>query len=345
MSRRRFTPPWVGAAVTLTLVAIVAFGLVRGGGTGDDRVHSITQRLRCPVCQAESVADSPSTTARAMARVVEQQVRAGRTDQQILGFFRQRYGRWILLDPPRSGDTLLLWLLPPAALAAGLVVLLRSRSRRTAARTAEAPTERPVRRRELARISVPWEGPGRRTIGVALVAGALVLAGVLAVRGTAPRAAGGTVTGGPTSAGADLANVTTAELATAVDQNPEIVPMRLALIQRYLRDGDPAAAHAQARTALAQATTTVDRQRALKLGGWTTALVGQPEAAAAMLQASLLLDPTDRDAKWFLANVRLVGLRDAAGATVLLQDLLRSPMGAARRQEVKARLAEAEAHP
>ena len=128
----RRLPPWASAAVLLVPAVVIVVGLATAEPREPDRVRSITARLRCPVCQAESVADSPSETAREMTAIVAEQVRGGRSDEEVLGFFRQRYGDWILLDPPVSDRTWPLWALPPAALAVGLVALLRRgpRSRR-----------------------------------------------------------------------------------------------------------------------------------------------------------------------------------------------------------------------
>lgn len=118
-------------AVVLSIVVLLAVavgGLVmRGPGTGD-RAYELEQRLRCPVCKSVSIADSPSDTAEAMREVVAQQIAAGHTDQQIIDFFRARYGDWVLLDPPAKGTALLLWLLPVAAAVVGGFVLFARRA-------------------------------------------------------------------------------------------------------------------------------------------------------------------------------------------------------------------------
>lgn len=121
---------WARARVLLmvTSASIVVVGMLSAPTGGGDRVQSLTKRLRCPVCQAESVADSPSETAAEMTKVVQEEVEAGRSDDEILRHFRARYGDWILLDPPRSGRTLPLWILPPAAFAVGIVLALTRRS-------------------------------------------------------------------------------------------------------------------------------------------------------------------------------------------------------------------------
>ncbi|ALE76958.1 cytochrome C biosynthesis protein (plasmid) [Pseudonocardia sp. EC080625-04] len=115
---------------TLLLTVAVALVLAMAPAAEQDRVQELAERLRCPVCTSVSVAESPSDTAVAMRQVIEDQVAAGRSDDEIEAYFRARYGDWAVIDPPESGSTLLLWLLPVAATVAGAALLLSRRFRR-----------------------------------------------------------------------------------------------------------------------------------------------------------------------------------------------------------------------
>lgn len=108
----------------LVLLGVVAAGLLSGSGRPADRAYDLEQRLRCPVCKTVSIAESMSDTAVAMRATVQQQVEAGRSDEEIIAYFTDRYGEWVLMDPPAQGDTLPLWLIPVAAAAAGVALLL-----------------------------------------------------------------------------------------------------------------------------------------------------------------------------------------------------------------------------
>jgi len=121
----------LAAAVTMVgLIAVTIVTLLAAPARERDRVQELSERLRCPVCKSVSIAESPSETAVAMRQVVAEQVAAGRTDQQIVDHFRARYGDWVLLDPPRRGPALLLWLAPLAVAAlGGAGVLARARPR------------------------------------------------------------------------------------------------------------------------------------------------------------------------------------------------------------------------
>ncbi|MDF1521439.1 MAG: cytochrome c-type biogenesis protein CcmH [Trueperaceae bacterium] len=90
----------------------------------DAEVFAIGDELRCPTCVSESVAESNSAIAREMRVLIQDQLDQGRTRAEILAFFQERYGDWILLNPPRTGVMLLVWLLPVAALLVGAAVML-----------------------------------------------------------------------------------------------------------------------------------------------------------------------------------------------------------------------------
>ena len=110
----------------------------------ENRVREIASELRCPVCQNLSVADSPSELAQEMRGVIREQLRAGRTPDEIKAYFLAKYGDWILLSPRPGGIGWLVWLGPFVGAAAGLLVAglaIRrwSRRRRNAAPDAADP--------------------------------------------------------------------------------------------------------------------------------------------------------------------------------------------------------------
>jgi cytochrome c-type biogenesis protein CcmH len=116
------------AIAVVGLAALFASGGSDGNRTLDERVHEIGAGLRCPVCLNLSVADSPSKLAGEMRIEIANQLRAGRSPEQIRAFFVDRYGEWILLSPPPHGWNLVPWAVPVVGLLAGVtlwVVLVR----------------------------------------------------------------------------------------------------------------------------------------------------------------------------------------------------------------------------
>jgi len=89
----------------------------------DPQVFAIGAELRCPTCVAESVSESNAPIAQEMRQIISEQLAAGRSRAEILGFFQERYGDWVLLTPPRSGIFTLVWLAPVAAAFGGLLGL------------------------------------------------------------------------------------------------------------------------------------------------------------------------------------------------------------------------------
>ncbi len=87
------------------------------------RTRHLTAGLRCPVCQGLSAADSQAESAVAMRVRTEDLVRAGYSDEQILAYFVERYGEWVLLEPPRQGLNWLIWLAPLIVLGCGALAV------------------------------------------------------------------------------------------------------------------------------------------------------------------------------------------------------------------------------
>ena len=119
---------WLLPAAMIALAAVVVAGLLAGGAAPTDRVEELAARLRCPVCQGVSVADSPSDTAQAMRERVADLVAAGASDAEIEQHFVDRYGDWVLLDPRPGPRTWALWALPAVVLLAGGFAVWRLRS-------------------------------------------------------------------------------------------------------------------------------------------------------------------------------------------------------------------------
>ena len=93
------------------------------------RTAAVSATLRCPVCQGESIQDSPAELAQQMRAVVRDRLRAGESPEQIKAYFVSKYGEWILLEPKMTGLNILLYVLPVFLVLGGiaLVVILVKR--------------------------------------------------------------------------------------------------------------------------------------------------------------------------------------------------------------------------
>ena len=91
----------------------------------EQRMKTLTEQLRCMVCQNETLADSRADLAEDLRKIVREQIRAGKSDQEILAFLTERYGDYVLYKPPVKKTTYLLWFGPFILLIGGTAVLYR----------------------------------------------------------------------------------------------------------------------------------------------------------------------------------------------------------------------------
>jgi len=89
------------------------------------RLQKLSQELRCLVCQNETLADSRADLAEDLRDEIREQMKAGKSDKEIIAFLTQRYGQFILYRPQVTPTTYLLWFGPFVLLLAGLAVLFR----------------------------------------------------------------------------------------------------------------------------------------------------------------------------------------------------------------------------
>ena len=148
----RARAPLVGLALALVLAAGAAAQARR---VPEQQVHDVAAQLRCVVCQNLSVADSPSEMASQMRAIVRERLEAGEAPEQVVQYFVERYGEWILLSPRRHGFNLLVWAMPAVAVAVGftlvgLVLVRWTRRGAAAGRVAATPVDTAERiRREI----------------------------------------------------------------------------------------------------------------------------------------------------------------------------------------------------
>jgi cytochrome c-type biogenesis protein CcmH len=119
------------------------------------REHEISLKLRCLVCQNQSIAESNAGLAVDLRNQVREQVAAGKSDTEIIDFMTSRYGDFVLYRPPLKGTTLLLWFGPFALLLVGAFVAWRVvRARR------EQPAQAPLTDADRARAARLLQGEG-----------------------------------------------------------------------------------------------------------------------------------------------------------------------------------------
>lgn len=134
-------------ALTLTLLLVLLFqaGMASSAESLDDRVNEIAHLLMCPVCQGQSVAESNSNLAQDMRQIIRKQLEEGKSKEEVIAYFVNRYGESILASPPPKGVNWLLWALPAIAIVfGGLGIGIYLHKTGKGERSASAKTEKPV---------------------------------------------------------------------------------------------------------------------------------------------------------------------------------------------------------
>lgn len=117
----------------------------------ETRARSLSQKLRCPVCQGENIDDSNAAISRDLRLYVRERLVAGDTDDQVMDNVVDRFGEFVLFEPRATGSNLILWLAGPVMALLGLLLGLRFlRTRNIAA--PEVPELSADERRRLDRI-------------------------------------------------------------------------------------------------------------------------------------------------------------------------------------------------
>ena len=151
------------AAARTALGGFVALWLALAAGAGwafspdeplsdpalEERARGLHEELRCMVCQGQSIGDSDAALARDMRAIVRERIAAGESDADVRGFLTDRYGDYVLLDPPVKPETYALWFGPAAVFVAGaaIAIALLRRSRAGARGAGAAPLSAEERRR------------------------------------------------------------------------------------------------------------------------------------------------------------------------------------------------------
>ena len=135
MRRARRPLPGMVCALWLALAAGPALAFSPDEPLADPaleaRARALHAELRCMVCQGQSIAASDAGLAQDMRAIVRERIAAGASDDEVTGFLVERYGDYVLLDPPVKPATYALWFGPAAVFVAGagLVYALMRRAR------------------------------------------------------------------------------------------------------------------------------------------------------------------------------------------------------------------------
>lgn len=302
---------WLGLAV---LAAGLIAAVLMGPTPAEDRAWAIGSRIRCPVCQGDSIVDSPSESARNMMELVRARIDEGRSDDEIISELLSSYTGALLLDPPAAGATLWLWLAPFAALLAGLVMIWR----RFEGRASPAP---PM-------IGTPSSMPGRWILGsgVLILAGAIAIATVGQFRQARPDDQSLAGVAGEGFDPEAVSNETLEAVIAANLENPSINGMRLALANRYFEEGDYQKAFGHYQAVLDSEPAAAEAAAAYTRLGWMVYDGnGETNLGMELIDRGLALVPGDAFALYLKGRVTWCGKADPEAAAELFDRVLTTP--------------------
>jgi cytochrome c-type biogenesis protein CcmH len=126
MKRRLFRSAGI-VILLLVLMQIGAFSASgQGSGPTDDEVNAIASQLYCPVCENVPLDVCPTQACVQWRATIREKLAAGWSEDEIKQYFVEQYGARVLATPPAQGLNWLVYVLPPAALLAGALVLFRA---------------------------------------------------------------------------------------------------------------------------------------------------------------------------------------------------------------------------
>ena len=152
----RIRSPYLVAGLAAALLMLLALqpGPVRGQAFEElppeleERAQALYDSLMCPQCAGQTIGQSNAPIAAAMRQIIRDQLTEGQTNAEVLDFLVGSFGEEVLASPPKRGITLLVWLVPPAALALGAaaVALAVRGLRRQPGEEPRPPSERTLAR-------------------------------------------------------------------------------------------------------------------------------------------------------------------------------------------------------
>lgn len=128
--RRRVAKAMLAVLALVVLCAAAPAVLAQSPVLNDD-VLEVAKQLNCPTCAGRNLADCPTDTCLQWKTEIAAQLQQGKTAADVMAYFQQRFGTTVLQEPPKAGQTLVLWVVPVVAfvgLAVAAVIVVRRAS-------------------------------------------------------------------------------------------------------------------------------------------------------------------------------------------------------------------------
>lgn len=126
MNKRHLQTTFIFFLAILMIVVIPQIAYAQDDIPTDDEVNEIAEELYCPVCENTPLDVCPTEACKQWRDLIRTQLAEGRTEQEIKQYFVDYYGDRVLAEPPRTGLNWLIYILPPALILLGAVLLFKN---------------------------------------------------------------------------------------------------------------------------------------------------------------------------------------------------------------------------
>ena len=96
----------------ILVYSLILIGCISDVDENNNRNYDLYSKIMCPVCDGQTIGESQASIANDMKNIVDAYISDGKTDDEILKYFEDRYGTEILSAPPNSGSNAIVWITP-----------------------------------------------------------------------------------------------------------------------------------------------------------------------------------------------------------------------------------------
>ena len=108
----------------ISLIILFSLGCISNINNNNNRNYDLYSKIMCPVCDGQTIGESQASISNDMKKMRDLQISEGKEDEEILGYFEERYGTEILASPPGEGFNIIVWIAPVVLIATAFIVFL-----------------------------------------------------------------------------------------------------------------------------------------------------------------------------------------------------------------------------
>jgi len=108
----------------ISLIILFSLGCISNINNNNNRNYDLYSKIMCPVCDGQTIGESQASISNDMKNIIDLQISEGKGDEEILGYFEERYGTEILASPPGKGFKIIIWITPVILIATSFIIFL-----------------------------------------------------------------------------------------------------------------------------------------------------------------------------------------------------------------------------